>query len=256
MNTFQSDRLKIRIYPDRGTLGAAAASVVGSKMRFLLSKQSAVRMVFAAAPSQNEFLSFLAEQHGIDWTRVTAFQMDEYLDLKGDAVQLFQHYLAERLFKRIALRVFHSIDPHPGKPEIECRRYSLLLQEAPLDIVCLGIGENGHIAFNDPHVADFDDPHLVKVVRLEERSRQQQVHDGCFHRLEDVPERAITLTIPALLSGRSLYCIVPGISKSEAVSMTVRGKIDVRCPASVLRRHADAFLFLDSDSSSRLVQFS
>ena len=209
-------------------------------------------MIFAAAPSQNEFLETLRGAEKIDWKRVTAFHMDEYLGLSADAPQSFRRYLKERLFDRVHPGEVHLIAGEAPSPEEECARYAHLLAEAPIDIVCLGIGENGHLAFNDPPVADFADPKMVKVVELDEACRRQQVHDGCFARFEEVPTHAITLTIPVLLSGGWLYCVVPGPTKREAVEKALTSPISPACPASILRTHARARLYLDRDSAGGL----
>lgn len=243
----QVDKLRVCVYVDRQTLGAAAARDVAAQLRERLHQQPRVRMVFAAAPSQNEFLEALARARGIDWARVTAFQMDEYLDLPPDAPQLFGRYLSDRLFDIVKPGEVHLIDSGQAA-EDECQRYASLVSAAPIDIVCLGIGENGHLAFNDPDVADFADPDRMKVVVLDLASRQQQVHDGCFTSLDAVPTRALTLTIPSLLSGRALFCIVPGPSKRAAVQQALRGPISTACPASILRRHPQCTLYLDKDA--------
>ena len=252
LRVIQSGNLRVRVYPDRKRAGEEAAAGVSEKLASLLSAQPVVRMVFAAAPSQNEFLAALASSRGIDWRRVTAFHMDEYLGLEEDAGQLFSTYLARKIFGIVPFGKVHIISSRPKDAAAECRRYALLLGEAPIDIVCLGIGENGHIAFNDPHVADFNDPLPVKVVMLDDRSRLQQVHDGCFSRIEDVPREAITLTIPALCSGRSLSVVVPGPTKAEAVYRTLTGTIDATCPATVLRTHGDSTMYIDSDAAAKL----
>lgn len=249
---FQVDKLRVEIYSSRLLLGLAAASDVGASMKDLLSTKAHVSMVFAAAPSQNEFLAALAAQQGIDWSHVVAFHMDEYIGLPATAVQRFGYFLAERLFDRVKPGVVHYLDGNASDLEKECQRYAQLLRQNPPDIVCLGIGENGHIAFNDPGVADFADPELVKVVELDERCRLQQVHDGCFPDIESVPKRAITMTIPALMSGKFLHCVVPGRMKAEAVKSTLHGPITPDCPASILRRHDHAILYLDVDSASLL----
>src|ERR1700730_10392041 len=181
INTFIVDQLHVHIYQNRQSLGSAAGYMVAARMRALLAQQPQVRMIFAAAPSQNEFLQTLSEAEGIDWSHVVVFHMDEYIGLSSDAPQRFGHFLSERLFERVKPGQVHLIDS-TGDLDTECRRYADLLRTAPIDIVCLGIGENGHIAFNDPPVADFADPYLVKVVELDLPCRQQQVNDGCFLR--------------------------------------------------------------------------
>jgi glucosamine-6-phosphate deaminase len=154
------------------------------------------------------------------------------------------------LLRRVQPAVFHGIRGESPDPAAECARYSCLLAEAPLDLVCMGIGENGHIAFNDPGVANFKDPERVKIVKLDETCRQQQVNDGCFPNINAVPTTALTLTCPAIMSGQTIICVVPGARKAAAVTSTVNGPITSTCPASILRTHTSAALFLDSDSAA------
>ncbi|GAA5346011.1 glucosamine-6-phosphate deaminase [Planifilum fimeticola] len=247
VRTERVDRLKVRVYDHRDAVGNAAGADVAARIRELLSKQERVRMIFASAPSQNEFLQRLVREEGIDWSRITVFHMDEYIGLPKDAPQRFSRYLMEHLISRVNPGEVHLIDS--TRPmEQECRRYGNLIQRAPIDIVCLGIGENGHLAFNDPPFADFEDPEVMKPVELDEVCRLQQVHDGCFSDISAVPTRALTLTIPVLLSGRFLYCIVPGKAKREAVLSALYGPISTECPASILRRHPDCTLYLDRDA--------
>ncbi|MGE5530054.1 MAG: glucosamine-6-phosphate deaminase [Patescibacteria group bacterium] len=245
---FFVDNLHVRVCRDRRALGRAAAGEVAARVRELLGHKERVGMIFAAAPSQDEFLAALAAAPGIDWPRVAAFQMDEYLDLPAGAPQSFGRYLRDHLFDRVRPGMVHFLDGNAADPDAECRRYAALLAAAPPDIVCLGIGENGHLAFNDPP-ADFDDPAAVRPVALEARCRMQQVHDGCFATLDQVPARALTLTIPALFAASWIYGIVPGAAKREAVARALRGAIGADCPASILRRHGRAILFLDPQSA-------
>ena len=230
-------------------MGTAAATAAAKFIRHSLSEQETVRAIFAAAPSQNEMLAALVVAEGIDWNRVEAFHMDEYIGLDATAPQRFGMWLKERLFDRLPFRAVHLIETDIARP---VERYEELLRSAPIDLVCLGIGENGHIAFNDPPVANFDDPVWVKIVDLEEACRQQQVNDGCFPTFDDVPRKAITLTIPALLSGRRLVCTVPGPTKRQAVYKTLRDPISTACPATILRNHVGCTLFLDKDSAAVL----
>ena len=249
LREFVVDQLKVKIFQDRKEMGEAAGWAVAEKMREILKTKRSLSMVFASAPSQNEFLDALRQSPGIDWSEVIALHLDEYVGISSETPQSFAHFLRETLFERV----------HPGKVfylngmteelEVECRRYTTLLRKHPLDIACIGIGENGHLAFNDPPFADFNDPLLVKVVELDATSRKQQVHDGCFQTLKDVPEKAITLTIPAILSAAFVYCIVPGPTKAEAVRRAIQGLISTSCPASILRTHSNAILFLDEDSA-------
>lgn len=249
---FQADKLTVKIFDSRDSMGQTAADEVRAKVKELLSQKDEISMIFAAAPSQNEFLAALVADKEIDWERVNAFHMDEYIGLDEDASQRFGNFLKDRIFGKVNFKSVNYLDGNADDPEEECRRYSDLLQSTTIDVVCMGIGENGHIAFNDPHVAFFDDPKLVKVVELDEKCRTQQVNDGCFKNIDEVPTHALTLTIPALMLGENLFCMVPAKTKAEAVKNTVRGEIEEACPASILRTCENAILYLDQDSSSLL----
>jgi len=231
----------------RAELGMLAARDIGAALRRALRSKPQVRMILAAAPSQGEMLAALVEEPGIDWGRVTAFHMDEYIDLPDDAPQRFGAWLQRAFFELVPLQEVNLISPQPDA-EAKCRDYAAKLAIAPIDLVLLGIGTNGHLAFNDPP-ADLNDPLAVKVVKLDTKCREQQVLDGCFARLEDVPETAITLTIPTLLSGRELFCCVPGSHKSEAVFSMFHSPVSGACPATALRTHPRCTLYLDSDSN-------
>ena len=242
------DKLQARVYVDRLALGRAAAADVAAKMGELLAAKP-ISMIFAAAQSQVEFLETLVTVKGLDWSRVTAFHMDEFVGLPGTAPQSFGRYLRDRLFDKVKPGKIHYLDGMAKDIEKECARYSALLQESRPDITCLGIGENGHLAYNDPPYADFNDPKLVKRVLIDDASRQQQVNEGCFPALRDVPRDAMTLTIPALLAAPWIYGMVPGPRKAAAVKRTLDGPISADCPATILRRHDRAVLYLDQDSS-------
>ena len=244
------DDLRVEVYQDRTKMGEAAASAVGERIVKLLSQQEYVNIVFASAPSQNEFLAALIKQTGIDWKRVNAFHMDEYIGLPENSPQKFGSFLNEKIFKYLPFRALNYINGNAPDSFAECGRYAELLQQYPSDIVCLGIGENGHLAFNDPHVADLNDPVRVKIVDLDFECRRQQVSDGTFDNLNSVPKLAITLTIPALMAGEYVYGIVPGKNKTLAVYNTLYKKISEQCPASVLRTQTNAVLFLDKDSAA------
>ncbi len=244
------DRLRIEIHPTRAALGRAAASACRRRILEVLAARSVCRMIFAAAPSQNELLAALRAAADLPWDRIEAFHMDEYLGLAPDAPQRFARFLSSALFDHVPLKAVHLLDTAGLPIAEEMQRYAALLNAAPIDVVCLGIGENGHIAFNDPPVARFDDPLPIKEVELDETCRRQQVNDGAFARLEDVPARAITLTVPALTRGASLFCVVPGPTKAAAVKALLEGPIAESCPASVLRRHPACTLYLDADSAA------
>jgi glucosamine-6-phosphate deaminase len=178
--------------------------------------------------------------------------MDEYVGLDENAPQRFGQFLKKRIFGKVFFHGVHYLDGNNANINGECERYSQLLQQYPTDIVCMGIGENAHVAFNDPHDADFNDPLMVKLVTLDEVSRRQQVHDGCFARLEDVPESAITLTVPSLLRAKRIFCIVPGNNKAQAVYHSINSKVSETFPSTALREHNNAILYLDKDSATRL----
>ena len=253
VKTEQVDKLNVKVYQTREEMGRAAAEEAAAAIRAAIAAKGEINMIFAAAPSQNEFLAHLIADKSIDFTKINAFHMDEYIGLPADAPQGFGNFLRERLFDRVPFKTVNTIDSTAADPEAECRRYAALLQAHPCDIVCMGIGENGHIAFNDPHVADFGDQAAVKVVALDETCRQQQVNDGCFARLDDVPTHALTLTIPTLTAPEAVFCIVPAKTKANAVYATLRGGITEACPASILRRHANATLYCDADSAARVL---
>jgi glucosamine-6-phosphate deaminase len=242
------DKLTVRVYENRLTMGKAAADIIVARLNFLLAGKDRVNMIFAAAPSQNEFLDFLAQDKQVDWTRIYAFHMDEYMGLNHHDQQSFGYFLRNKIFDKLPFGGVHFIN---GKAEafLEAQRYTELLKQYPPDLVCLGIGENTHIAFNDPHTADFNDEYRVKSVELDPLSRIQQVNDGCFPDLGHVPEYALTLTVPVLLAADNLYCIVPGENKSRAVFATLKENISEKYPSTILRRHPNCILFLDVESA-------
>lgn len=247
-----SDKLNIQIHGTRQQMGIAAAEIAGQQIIELLGNKPFVDIIFAAAPSQNEFLEALVQNEAIDWSRINAFHMDEYIGLPATDNRIFASFLNTKIFGRLPFHTINYINGSAGDIEQECKRYAELLASNPPDIVCMGIGENGHIAFNDPPVADFNDPKMVKTVELDAECRQQQVNDKCFDSFDEVPTHAITLTIPALTSAKYVYCMVPGEKKANAVFNTLNGEMSERCPASILRKHEHAVLFLDRDSAAFL----
>ncbi|RZK41786.1 MAG: glucosamine-6-phosphate deaminase [Pedobacter sp.] len=248
MKEFKKDSLTIKVFESRQLMGEAVAAAVSACIKSLLSKQEFVSIIFGAAPSQNEFFAALLE-NDVDWKRINAFHMDEYVNLAADAPQGFGNFLKERLFDLAPFNSVNYINGNASDEQKECLRYASLLQESKIDIVCLGIGENTHLAFNDPHVADENDPYLVKRVDLDEACRTQQVNDGCFEQLTEVPTHALTLTLPALLNAPYAFCTVPGEKKAKAVYHTLNEDISDDFPSSLLRKHQNAVLFLDQDSS-------
>ena len=252
MKTFKQDKLQVEIYENRTLMGEAAARDIKRKIVELLETKQELNIIFAAAPSQNDVLQALVEDKEIAWDKVNAYHMDEYIGLDKDAPQGFGNFLRAHIFDLVPFKSVNYIDITATDPEREATRYGKLLDENPTDIVIMGIGENGHIAFNDPPVADFNDPKIVKPVRLDEICRQQQVNDGCFASIDKVPTQAMTLTVPTLVRAPYLFCIVPAPTKAKAVYETLNGSIDEHCPASVLRTHENAKLYLDNESSKLL----
>jgi glucosamine-6-phosphate deaminase len=251
MATFSADALTVIVSPTREEMGKRAGGHAAHVIEQAIAKHGEARIILASAPSQNETLSALMAA-SIEWSRVTIFHMDEYLGLPEDHPQTFRSYQRNHVLNRARGAAFYGIAGESEDPAAECARYSRLLSEAPIHLCCLGIGENGHLAFNDPPVADFNDPAMVKVVELDHDCRQQQVHDGCFPSLREVPTRAITLTIPALMHAEVLVCSVPGPRKAKAVRATVKHPIAEKCPATAMRRHSSATLYVDADSASML----
>lgn len=250
MKHFTIDNLQVEIYGTRQEMGRESASQAADLIRDLLSKKETINMVFAAAPSQNEFLDALVVAPDIDWSRVNAFHMDEYIGLPADHPQRFGSYLRNRFFNHVSLRSLHLLNEGGKDQYEEARRYAELISQYPIDITLMGVGENTHIAFNDPHVADFNDPEKVKVVDIDDTCKQQQVNDGCFPSLEEVPSFAYTLTIPALMSSKYIFCMVPAKSKAPAIRHTLVDEISAKYPSTSLRRHPNAKLYLDQDSAS------
>ncbi|WP_413721271.1 glucosamine-6-phosphate deaminase [Sodalis sp. RH23] len=244
------ENLSVQVFADRRQMGRHAGEAAAACLRNRLSAQDNVRIIFAAAPSQNEFLATLAAAGDIDWSRVTAFHMDEYIGLPADSPQRFSHYLKRHLFDIVRPGQVHLIPT--GDAGRVCREYAALISRAPVDMVCLGVGENGHLAFNDPPVADFHDPAVMKVVALDPVCRQQQVNDGCFGEINAVPTHALTLTMPTLMAASRLFCMVPGSSKRAAVRAMLALPVTTACPATVLRTHPACSLFTDVDAYGEL----
>lgn len=251
---FTRENLKVKIFETRSEMGADAAEVIGEKINELLQKKEYINIVFAAAPSQNDFLASLRKKD-IEWSRINAFHMDEYIGLDKKAPQLFGNYLKDQLFGKVDFKEVYYLNGDAESPELECQRYAELLKKYPTDIVILGIGENTHIAFNDPHVADFNDPKIVKIVDLDEKNRNQQVDpedEICFKKIEEVPTHAITLTVPALFKATYAYAIAPGKNKAEAIYHTLEDPIQEKFPSTILRKHPNAMLYIDKASASQL----
>ncbi len=254
MNTvsrsFTVDSLEVRVFATQAELAQAAAWEAQAVLQEAITKADSATVIFAAANSQIQFLAALVPLGGIDWSKVTMFHMDEYVGLDARHPASFRRFLRERVEQRVRPKAFHWIEGEAMQPLAECERYANLLTSQPIDLCLLGIGENGHLAFNDPAVADFADRHAVKLVKLDEACRQQQVGEGHFASLADVPQYALTLTIPALCAARRMLCIAPERRKAQAVRDALRGPVSPECPASWLRRQAHCTLCLDAESAS------
>lgn len=252
MKTFLKDKLTVEIFETRKQMGEKAANDIAKKFNELIDIKGEINVIWAAAPSQNDVLKALTLNKDIKWNKINAFHMDEYIGLSKDAPQGFGNFLKDHIFGLVPFKSVNYIDVSATDAEKEAERYAEVLSKQKIDVVVLGIGENGHIAFNDPPVADFNDKKAVKPVKLDEVCRQQQVNDGCFKSINDVPTHAITLTVPTLFNANYLFCIVPAPTKANAVYETINGTIDEHCPATVLRLHDNAKLYLDNESSKLL----
>ncbi len=252
MRTVVRDRLRTFVLADGQAVGAAAAAHAGERLRERLAAAPRARVIFAAAASQVTFLDALAQVDGIDWDRIEAFHMDEYVGLPLGDARSFGQWLDEHIWSRVRPGRIELLDGGNPDPAAECERYGALLADGAVDLVLLGIGENGHLAFNDPHVADFNDPHVVKLVEIDDMSRHQQVRDGAFDAFEQVPRLAMTVTISALLGSAEISGVVLGPHKAAAVAAALDGPISTACPASSLRNHPAAVLFVDEAAASQV----
>jgi len=244
--------LEITISSSRSEMGAAASARAAEIVRAAIAENGSARIILASSPSQNEFLAGLTSAPGIDWSRVTIFHMDEFVGMQSHHPSSFRKYQIEHVLMRIRPAAFHGLRGEDQDPFAECRRYSYHLSEASIDLACMGIGENGHIIFSDMSPAQFDDQRSIKVVQLDDRSRQQQVNNGCFPDFGSVPGQAITLTYPTLMAAKAVICVVPGIHKAPAVKAALSDPVSPSCPATILRSHTNAVLYLDKVSASLL----
>lgn len=244
------DQLCIRVYDTDVEMGKAAAKFVAGRLLTEIGKKGYANLILATGASQFEFLKAFKELPQVDWSKVNTFHLDEYVGLPKNHPASFRKYLHDRIIDEMHPGNAYFIQGDADDLQAEVERYELLLKEHPADVACIGIGENGHIAFNDPPVADFKDSKLVKIVELDPMSRKQQVGEGWFDSLEEVPRQAVTLTIPAIMRSATISCVVPEQRKADAVYRTLNGPVSTRCPASILRRHPDSTLFLDRYSAS------
>lgn len=252
MKEFKVDKLNVYISDSSTLMGEIASKKIAEEMIRVSKEKDTIRMMFAAAPSQNTTLSALSRIKDLPWEKVVAFHMDEYIAITPDKPQSFRNYLSRHIFNEKPFKKINLIEGDNPNSEEEVLRYARLLEEEAMDIIVLGIGENGHIAFNDPPYSSFDYPFSTRIIELAEKSRIQQVNDGCFDALEEVPKKAITVTIPVFKRAKALFCVVPNNRKAEAVKKTLYGEISELCPASILRKIDNSNLFLDKESASLL----
>ncbi|MGB7266449.1 MAG: glucosamine-6-phosphate deaminase [Terracidiphilus sp.] len=249
---FQIDSLNVEVHPDSKSSGCAAAKAASQVINNQSKGQDRISVVFATGASQLDMLDALVKQRDIAWTKIAGFHLDEYVSIDEKHPASFRRYLREHLTKRVSLCEFNEIDGNAPDLERFCAAYAKRLKESDPQLCLLGIGENGHLAFNDPGEADFDDPRDMKVVHLDFACREQQAAEGWFGSWEEVPDRALTLTIPTIMRIPKLILTVPGERKAQIVKRTLREAVSENCPATILRTHPDATLFLDAESAAEL----
>jgi len=242
----------VEVYPTKAAGGAAAAGQAAGIMRAALAQKGRARIIIGTGNSQDEMIRALVVEPDLDWKRITVFHMDEYIGLPMTHPASFRGWLKRFVADVVHPGAVYYLNGEAPDLPAECRRYAELLDEAEIDICFIGFGENGHIAFNDPHVADFDAPRPIKAVEMDERCRMQQVGEGHFGTLADVPRRALSLSCPRLVSAENLICVVPEARKAEAVARAVTGPLSTECPATLVFTHPHCTVYLDRDSASRL----
>lgn len=250
--SFYVDHLLVEVYASEMEMSESVAKITHQYLQNLLDKQDTVAILLATGNSQIRFLEALIALEGIDWSRIILFHLDEYLGITSDHPASFRRYLRERVEEKVCPQQFYYIAGDTLQPIAECDRYTRLLENQPIDLCFLGIGENGHLAFNDPSVADFQDPAKVKLVKLDDVNRQQQVNTAYFANLADVPQYAFTVTIPMICTAKKIICLAPATRKAQVVKTLLTGNITTNCPASILRQQPQATLFLDVNSASLL----
>ncbi len=252
IKTFQVDSLPVRVYRTQDDMARDAAQMVRTHLMECIAERGQGFAILATGNSQIRFLNELIALGGVDWSKMTLFHMDEYLGIDRNHQASFRRYMRERVESVVKPKAFHYLDGDADQPLTECSRYADLLQAQEIDLCCLGVGENGHIAFNDPHVAEFDDPWSVKLVSLDLKCRQQQVNEGYFPAVDQMPLYAYTLTIPTLCAVRKMVCVAPEKRKAQAVHDALKLAVSPACPASYLRTQAQAVMLIDEDSAALL----
>jgi glucosamine-6-phosphate deaminase len=246
------EKLRVRIFTDQPSLGASAAQDAAAILKKTIQERGDVNFMMATGNAGLHFLGALRQEKGIDWSKVNLFHMDEYQGISATHSASFRLFIHKHLADWVNPGHSYYIEGDAPDSAAECKRYAALLHEHPIDLCHCGIGENGHLAFNDPPVANFNDPVWVKVVQLDEGCRKQQVGEGHFPDMATVPTHALTVTIPGLLAAKQIICVVPEKRKAAAVHNALTGPISTACPASILRQQAHATLYLDRDSAGTL----
>ena len=252
IRSFKKDELTVRVFDTRENMGVVAAAEAASWIKEALSKKEEINIIFAAAPSQNDFLRSLIKED-IEWNRINAYHMDEYIGLSEDAPQGFANFLRRAIFDLVPFKSVNCFNGQNPDPKAECERYTKLLLDNPCDIIFMGIGENGHIAFNDPGFAFFNDPETVKIVKLDEVCRNQQVNDGCFASIDLVPTHAYTLTVPIMMAAPKMMLVVPTALKAKAIHDTVLGTVTEMVPASIVRTHKGGATLYTDEAGATLI---
>lgn len=251
ISKIQKDKLETQVYDTVDAMGKAAAVSVAAKLSEAINDKGFANLILATGASQFSFLEHLQKEN-IEWRKITVFHLDEYKGMSITHPASFRKYLKERILDKVQPKVVHYLEGDADDIETVLSTYEELLKSNPVDVACIGIGENGHIAFNDPPVADFNDPKLVKVVELDEDCRKQQLGEGWFPTFDDVPTHALSLTIPAIMNCKHISCVVPDERKAGAVYKTLNAEISTACPATILRTHPSTILYLDKAAASKL----
>jgi glucosamine-6-phosphate deaminase len=253
LRTFQVDALQVEVYRQEADIVSHLVSQTQSYLNQLIDQQGTATAILASGASQIKLLNDLTTLSEINWGRITLFHLDEYLGIGGTHPASFQTYMRELVEQKVAVGKFNYLNGDSVEPIAECDRYDQLLAAQSIDLCLLGIGETGHIAFNDPEVADFADRYPVKLVKLADKSRQQQVNTGFFDRLDAVPQYALTLTLPTICKAKKISCLAMGERKAAIIKTMLTGEISPACPASILRKHSGATLYLDEAAASLIV---
>ncbi len=251
--TWTKDKLKIAVYSEQKTMAKAASEFVASELNKAIASKGHANLIIGTGASQFSFFNAFLKEH-LNWEKINLFHLDEYIGIPEKHPASFRRYLIDRVLDKVIPNHVFFLNGDAADTGLEMNRYSELLKQYPTDVACIGIGENGHIAFNDPPVADFSDPQWVKIVELDEACKNQQVGEGWFTTADEVPRLALTLTIPAIMQSKVISCVVPDKRKSGAVFHALNGEITTKCPASILREHGQARLFLDKESASLLME--